>query len=54
MGTHQIENWTLQSKECQTGQAATGKMWSHINFKLGFSKKALDLVKGFLFQFSVI
>ena len=31
-----------------------GKMTSHSNFKLRFSKKPLDLVGGFSFEFGVI
>ena len=31
-----------------------GKMTSHNNFKLRFSRRSLDLVTGFLFQFGVI
>ena len=31
-----------------------GKMTSHYNFKLRLSKRSLDLVRGFWFQFGVI
>ena len=36
------------------GPSNDGEMMSHINFKLTFSKRALDLVRGFLLKFGVI
>ena len=50
MGTPLIENSTFLRKECQVSWV----MASHSHFKLRFSKKSLDRIRGFLFQFGLI
>ena len=35
-------------------QGNDGKMTSHSNFKIRFSERSLDLVRGFYYEFDVI
>ena len=51
---HLVENWQCLKKERLHWPDMDKKMTSHSSFKLRYSKTSLDVVRGFLFQFSVI
>ena len=54
MGTHLIENWRTVKPGMSDWPGNDRKITSHSNFKLRFSGKPLDIVRGFLFQFGAI